>query len=103
MNAADVPLIATLVAPVTHAAHYSDRAFAGVYRDGSRDREGAGPQRLFQHPANEVPAEMKRPTFRSYAPQRNLNMHKRSWKRDVQMLGNLHAFFGPANCGISRR
>ena len=23
-------------------------------------------------------------------------LHKRSWKRDVQMLGNLHAFFGPA-------
>ena len=23
-------------------------------------------------------------------------LHKRSWKRDVQMLSNLHAFFGPA-------
>jgi integrase len=23
-------------------------------------------------------------------------LHKRSWRRDVQMLGNLHAFFGPA-------
>ena len=23
-------------------------------------------------------------------------LHKRSWKRDVQMLSNLHTFFGPA-------
>jgi site-specific recombinase XerD len=23
-------------------------------------------------------------------------LHQRSWKRDLQMLGNLHAFFGPA-------
>ena len=28
-------------------------------------------------------------------------LHKRSWKRDVQMLGHLQEFSAPRNCGTS--
>src|SRR5580692_6307852 len=45
---------------------------------------------VFVKPANTMLAELGE-RYIEYA-----KLHKRSWKRDVQMLNNLQAFFGPA-------
>lgn len=45
---------------------------------------------VFVKPVNTTLAELGE-RYIEYA-----RLHKRSWKRDVQMLGNLHAFFGPS-------
>ena len=45
---------------------------------------------VFVKPANATLAELGE-RYIEYA-----KLHKRSWKRDVQMLGNLQAFFGPS-------